>query len=115
MHGRHQNKEKSLSADPDTQSDRREMEAEDLVAYSAGGQSIFGVKKGNPGYLGKSVIFEFERTGGCEAFIQEVIKEKKPSVIRYRLSEEGVEVRALIDAAHRFANRYAKKHIHTKK
>lgn len=51
-------------------SDRREMEAEDLVAYSAGGQSIFGVKKGNPGYLGKSVIFEFERTGGCEAFIQ---------------------------------------------
>ena len=34
---------------------------------------------------------------------------------RYRLSEEGVEVRALIDAAHRFANRYAKKHIHTKK
>jgi len=46
---------------------------------------------------------------------REVIKEKKPSVIRYRLSEEGVEVRALIDAAHRFANRYAKKHIHTKK
>ena len=44
---------------------------------------------------------------------REVIKEKKPSVIRYRLSEEGVEVRALIDAAHRFANRYAKS-IHTK-
>ena len=40
LHGRHQNKERSLSADPDTQSDRREMEAEDLVAYSAGGQSI---------------------------------------------------------------------------
>ena len=29
-------KKESLSADPDTQSDRREMEAEDLVAYSAG-------------------------------------------------------------------------------
>ena len=115
MHGRHQNKERSLSADPDTQSDRREMEAEDLVAYSAGGQSIFGVKKGNPGYLEKVLYSNLKELEDAKLLYREVIKEKKPSVIRYRLSEEGVEVRALIDAAHRFANRYAKKHIHTKK
>ncbi len=115
MHGRHQNKERSLSADPDTQSDRREMEAEDLVAYSAGGQSIFGVKKEIPGISEKVLYSNLKELEDAKLLYREVIKEKKPSVIRYRLSEEGVEVRALIDAAHRFANRYAKKHIHTKK
>lgn len=115
MHGRHQNKERSLSADPDTQSDRREMEAEDLVAYSAGDNRFSELKKEIPGISEKVLYSNLKELEDAKLLYREVIKEKKPSVIRYRLSEEGVEVRALIDAAHRFANRYAKKHIHTKK
>ena len=66
------------------------MEAADIVAYSAWGKSIFGVKKGNAGYFGKSVIFEFERTGGCKAFIQgsdqgkEAVRDSLPSFRRRR-------------------------------
>ncbi len=115
MHGRHQNKERSLSADPDTQSDRRKMEAEDLVAYSAGDNRFSELKKEIPGISEKVLYSNLKELEDAKLLYREVIKEKKPSVIRYRLSEEGVEVRALIDAAHRFANRYAKKHIHTKK
>ena len=55
-----------------------------------GDNLIFGVKKGNPGYFGKSVIFEFERTGGCKAFIQgsdqgkEAVRDSLPSFRRRR-------------------------------
>ena len=90
MHGRHQNKERSLSADPDTQSDRREMELKILWHILQGDNQIFGVKKGNPGCFGKSVIFEFERTGGCKAFIQgsdqgkEAVRDSLPSFRRRR-------------------------------
>ena len=73
------------------------------------------LKKEIPGISEKVLYSNLKELEDARLLYREVIKEKKPSVIRYRLSEEGVEVRALIDAAHRFANRYAKKHIHTKK
>ena len=73
------------------------------------------LKKEIPGISEKVLYSNLKELEDAKLLYREVIKEKKPSVIRYRLSEEGVEVRALIDAAHRFANRYAKKHIHTKK
>lgn len=73
------------------------------------------LKKEIPGISEKVLYSNLKELEDARLLYREVIKEKKPSVIRYRLSEEGVEVRALIDAAHRFVNRYAKKHIHTKK
>ena len=48
------------------------------------------LKKEIPGYFGKSVIFEFERTGGCKAFIQgsdqgkEAVRDSLPSFRRRR-------------------------------
>lgn len=66
------------------------------------------LKKEIPGISEKVLYSNLKELEDARLLYREVIKEKKPSVIRYRLSEEGVEVRALIDAAHRFANRYAK-------
>ena len=109
MHGRHQNKERSLSADPDTQSDRREMELKILWHILQGDNRFSELKKEIPGISEKVLYSNLKELEDAKLLYREVIKEKKPSVIRYRLSEESVEVRALIDAAHRFANRYAKK------
>ena len=59
-----------MSADPDTQSDRREMEAEDLGGIFLQGQSIFGVKKGEIPHFGKVLYSNLKELEDAKLFIQ---------------------------------------------
>ena len=67
------------------------MEADDLVAYSAGRNRFSELKKEIPGISEKVLYSNLKELEDARLLYREVIKEKKPSVIRYRLSEEGVE------------------------
>lgn len=49
---------------------------------------------------------ELETTGILEKNIE---KEQKPSIIRYYLAEEYVEIKEMLSAAHRVAEKYVRK------